>query len=455
MDYLPISTIIILQFAAAALHGYFAYCFFPDTDQKKYRELDNFMWAMIFCALFHFTDALQDLARLSGLVELASVFYILHLVVEYSLCPFMVSNLMAEYTRLPEKPNLLAQILVKISIHARPISYVVLIVAYGSLATRIYYMLNTQGLQGFTGWLLHSDLLVISLAAIWLTMIWSGLRPRSGSYGHKNSPVLWIRIFFVLMILLAVSIDEVYEHYYSGIIETAFVHFVTVPFAILFSWYRYRLVLVDIIAKKPLPCLLFSAPFGLGFILFPPFPSVASRWQLFFLSFATLRFSKRAGMLLDNLWMPALSERATFRKGFPLWLSRCPSSPQAIKKTEQSLSDLFKAKVTIQLLAADKLKSETIDNDSQDKLILIREEPAIAFRLGYIKDRYPWFSEASNIANEAANHLHNHLKLLELQAEKHWQEISNRELETLAARAERDAMRAQIRPHFLFNVLPD
>ena len=73
--------------------------------------------------------------------------------------------------------------------------------------------------------------------------------------------------------------------------------------------------------------------------------------------------------------------------------------------------------------------------------------------LGAIKTLYPWFSEALQLVRDAAQSLRGHLQVLSLQGEQHRQIMRYRNLSELAARAELQAMRAQIRPHFLFNVL--
>jgi LytS/YehU family sensor histidine kinase len=69
--------------------------------------------------------------------------------------------------------------------------------------------------------------------------------------------------------------------------------------------------------------------------------------------------------------------------------------------------------------------------------------------LGHIRGWIPWLSQANSWARTAAMYLQSHLQ----NQASHANSLKAEELSTLAARAELDAMRAQIRPHFLFNTL--
>lgn len=441
MESQGISVFIILQFAAAALHGYLVVRFYP--DRREHPALNNFMWAMAFCSLFHLTEAMLELFHLLTWERAASVAFFLHLLVEYSLCPFMVSNLMAEYTRLPVKPNVFARFFQKICLQARPLSYVVLVLAFGSLAVRTANALNGGSFESISYQSLHADFFVITLGLLWLLMIISGLRPSSESYGYNRGPVLWVRALFVIFILTAVSADEIFELVGMQFAEERIVHFVTVPFALLFSWYRYRFVLVDVVLKQSVYLFAGLAAVVIGSSIIPSLGDNIQVMAIFALVMATIVIARSINYLLDAMWMPRESRRKEFQRQFPMELNRCVTPQQAITKTEQSLAQLFSAEVVV---------NRPFPGDGAEQ-ITISEQPALKLELGYIKGIYPWFSTAMVIANSAAIYLHSHLKVLELRARQHQQELDNHELETLAARAERDAMRAQIRPHFLFNVL--
>jgi signal transduction histidine kinase len=441
MEPLGISVFIVLQLAAAALHGYLGFRFYPDRHQHP--TLNNFMWAMLFCALFHLTEALLELFTLLTWENAASIAFFLHLLVEYSLCPFMVSNLMAEYTRLPDRPNVFARFFQKICLHARPLSYVVLVLAFGSLAIRTSSAINGGSFENVSFQSLHADFFVMSLGSLWLLMILSGLRPSSDSYGYNRGPVLWVRSLFVIFILAAVSADEIFELVGVKFTDERIVHFVTVPFALLFSWYRCRFVLVDLVLKQSIYLFTTVAAVIAGTAFIPQLSDSIQVMAIFGLVLVAILVARSINYLLDALWMPKESLRSQFQRQFPIELNHCTSAQQAIAKTEQSLGQLFAAEVVINR----QFQGEAAEH------ISIPEQPALKLELGYIKGIYPWFSAAMAIANGAAIYLHSHLKVIELRAQQHQQELDNHELETLAARAERDAMRAQIRPHFLFNVL--
>lgn len=449
LSLLGTSTFIVLQFAAAALHGYLARCFYP--DREEHAELAIFMWAMVLCGLFHLTDAIFTLFVLLDWEVAASWAHMAHLFIEYSLCPFMVSSLMAEYRTLPEKPNIIARKLQWISLNARPLSYAVLVLAYGLLAARIMNTLQDGSFEEVSDSALHTDSLIIPLGLIWLLMIVSGLRPEAQSYAFKHRPVLWVRIAFVLMVVLAVSIDEISELFYNQTIQTDVVHFVTVPFAILFSWYRYRLGLVDVIAKKLGVLTVILVTVWLGLLVIPSVQASLQILCIFILVIITFLLSTKIGALLDSLWMPETDMHSTFRRDFPVAVGHCYTREQAIASTEKALSELFSAKITIH----DSSETNTDNGESSDEntVLYVGEEPALRVELGYIKGYYPWFSTTRAIVSEAVLYLQNQLQVLEMRAVSHQQELNNHQLQMLAARAERDAMRAQIRPHFLFNVL--
>ena len=440
MDPLVITIVIILHAAAASLHGYLVFCFYPDRYQ--YPALNNFMWVMFLCALFHITDVAHSSFLLMGWSDAVSVAYIMHLFVGYSLSPFMISNLMAEYTRLPDKPNIIARLLQKISVNAKPLSYVVLAIAYSSLSIRIVNMLAGGDLNDLPVYAIHANSIIKVLGVIWLIMIASGLRSSEQSYGYNRKLVLWIRVGFVAFVLLMIFIDRIYMNKYDDIFDIQVMHFVTVPFAIVFSWYRYRWVLVDVILKKAVAIFVILSAIWFGMTMVPLLDAFVKPLAVFLIAISAVVIARCLGYFFDSLWLPKSDQRNQFRHKLPLLIGRCVDQEQSIDAAERALAELFDAEVGINRPIANAVETITID-----------EEPVLHIELGYIKGHYPWFSETIAIANEVALYLHNHLKVLELRAAQHLQELGNRELETLAARAERDAMRMQIRPHFLFNVL--
>ncbi len=134
--------------------------------------------------------------------------------------------------------------------------------------------------------------------------------------------------------------------------------------------------------------------------------------------------------------------REFFSLTFPQELSRCVDEERSIAYCENALTELFHTEVGV---------NRSLDDPIE--VVEVRDAPTVKIELGAIKDLYPWFSEALLLVRDAAQSLHGHLQVLSLQREQHRQMLSNRELSELAAHAELQALRAQIRPHFLFNVL--
>jgi len=110
--------------------------------------------------------------------------------------------------------------------------------------------------------------------------------------------------------------------------------------------------------------------------------------------------------------------------------------------TADFLGDLFQCDVSV--------NEETPPGRT---LVEIDVDPAIRFELGYIRGWIPWLSEALNWVQTAGLYLQSHLLVLDGLEKLRQQTLETQELTTLAVRAELNAMRAQIRPHFLFNTL--
>jgi LytS/YehU family sensor histidine kinase len=123
----------------------------------------------------------------------------------------------------------------------------------------------------------------------------------------------------------------------------------------------------------------------------------------------------------------------------PTILSGCDREETAIRETENYIKRTFRCDASINRPAS----------AGQANNITLRGSPSIEINLGYIRGWIPWLSRANEWARTAALYLQSHLQM---QA-SHANLIKSEELSTLAARAELDAMRAQIRPHFLFNTL--
>ena len=82
------------------------------------------------------------------------------------------------------------------------------------------------------------------------------------------------------------------------------IHFITVPFAILFSWYRYRFVLVDVLLKKAVYLLVIITVINTGIKISPPISHTATPLVIFLLTVTAIIIGRILNHFLDALWMP-------------------------------------------------------------------------------------------------------------------------------------------------------
>ncbi len=441
MDTLTNTSLLVLQLAAAALHAYIAYCFYP--DRKKYWQYRSFARVMAFCALFHLSDAVFEILQLLGREELAGYAYLFHVGIEYALCPFMVSNLLAEYTQLPPLPSRLAIFLRKILLRADLLTKIVIVYAAFSFAIVTIETLKLVPISALYRYPMHANILVMTLGLCWLVVVSSGLRPAEDTHGGAREPVIWIRGVLVAITVASIAADNFFDIFYELAFESNLVHFVTVPFALTFAWYRYRFELVDVILKQAVSLLVVVITISIGGRFLASVENAIQPLFAYVLAFVALGLIRVSGKALYGLWLPPSAAQEVFQRRFPLLLGQCTNAEQAISTTEEELGKLFQCGVCI---------NKEADFEAA-KVIEIDEATPLHIELDYIRGVRPWFSEALTLVKEAALQLHNTLDVLEWRAIQHRTELNNQALQTLAARAERDAMRAQIRPHFFFNVL--
>jgi signal transduction histidine kinase len=218
--------------------------------------------------------------------------------------------------------------------------------------------------------------------------------------------------------------------------------FATVPAAIAFAWYRYPLELIDVIAKRSAHLAVLVVGVFVGSLWIPRVPDPMQPLAILLTALVGLSLLLWVNARLSRLWMPGEITREAFSRTFPRELSRCVDERESVAHCERALTELFETQVGVNRPLEDPIE-----------VVELEESPAVRIELGRIKGVYPWFWEALQLVHEAAQSLRGHLQVLSLQREQHRQMMDNRELSELAARAELQAMRAQIRPHFLFNVL--
>ncbi|MBW2192098.1 MAG: histidine kinase, partial [Deltaproteobacteria bacterium] len=176
---------------------------------------------------------------------------------------------------------------------------------------------------------------------------------------------------------------------------------------------------------------------AIGWTWIPKIPDSLQPATVLLIAVAGLYLVLRIDTRLSRLWMPGKVTREVFSRTFPRELSRCVDKELCIAYCEEALSTFFETEVGV---------NRSIDDPIE--VLELEDEPRVRIELGPIKALYPWFSEALQLVHDAAQSLRGHLQVLELQQEQHRQTMNNQELSELAARAELQAMRAQIRPHF-------
>ena len=365
----------------------------------------------------------------------------------FMFCPLIVANMVSEYTLLPENPNILARTLHRMISNIGVLIASVSVLALLGIVSRVWLVLTEVSIEnydyrfddnyGFYG-ITSPERVVFFLLSFWLLFTISGLKVDhdSWTYGRKN--FFRFRFFLIVLVLVSIILDGLIGSAIGG----STVHFVTIPLSMMFAWYRFRWALVDVIAKWFIVLIDMLIMLWLGFEYIPKLDGGLQPLAVLGMMVAFLVVAKLSAKLLDWFWMPDKNSRRRFRSDFPLLISYCSTPQQAISKAETLLQEFFGTEVGV---------NRHVDDVAE--LIEFDDSPELRVEFSYIRKVFPWFSEPVALANESVLYLHNHLKVLEIRAALHQQEISSRELETLAARAERDAMRAQIRPHFLFNVL--
>jgi hypothetical protein len=427
---------LTLHLAAAALHGYLAQRFWP--DRKLSVQQQSMFWVMAGCAAFHGLMTLQFVVLLSTLPQFTGSIMLAANVLGVLICAECIPSFLSEYTVLPKDPNRLARAFHRFTSRAIRYRNVALGIAV-ALCTAMVLLELTGGEDRYPvlSWL-QSSYLVASLLGLWLAIQWSGLRPAQSILAFMRGSVSWYLCgVFCCMLLLILAEGQPLQPVLSTIAR-----FATVPVAIVFAWYQHRLELIDVIAKQMAHLAVVVTGVAIGSVWIPTVPDAMQPAAILLIALADLYVLLWVNARLPRLWMPVEMTREVFSRTFPRELSRCVDEGQSIAYCEQSLTKLFQTEVGV---------NRPLENPIE--VVELRELPAVRIELGAIKNLYPWFSEALQLVRYAARSLHGHLQVLSLQREQNRQMMSNRELSELAAHAELQTLRAQIRPHFLFNVL--
>lgn len=435
-----VSLSVLLYLSATVLHAYVAWR--AAGERKQSFVSYCFWWVMILCAVFQAANTLELVALLSGHTTVARWADEGCDIIGFLLCSALVPNLLGEYGALPKNPGKLAIALQQISLNVKPLFFGLLVITASLSIAHIVMAINHVGSEDSLHELLQPDFLVLGFGMLWLLMVISGLRSANTAFGFNKTPIHWSLVVILLGVMLLTLVDDYFDQAGKHSLLDTLGHCVTVPFAVLYAWYRFRLEFIDVIVKQ-------FARLGILIVL-----HLLCVWQLAGVSDAakplviagytalTVILILQVGKWMDRLWMPKIESRAAFSDEFANRLTQCTTPAAAIDMTQATLADLFETEVRINGKLPDAV--ETVEHAT---------DPKLKIELGYIKNKYPWFSEALQLVRAASNQLHSHLKVLAVQTEQQRQALLNKELAELAAKAELSAMRAQIRPHFLFNVL--
>ena len=249
-------------------------------------------------------------------------------------------------------------------------------------------------------------------------------------------------MILLVLAVIVIMLGHSDERWQGHIIIDTLAHCITVPFAIIFTWFRYRLELIDVIARQFARLAVVLVMYWLCMWSISYLGSAAAPLLIALFMPLTVYLALWIGPWMDRLWMPRAVSRADISEEFGRALVDCRTDGEAYALARTELGNWFETDVAINGSLAEPV--ETIRRSGS---------PPIEIELGYIRHKYPWFSEALALVRSVAGQLQSHIRVLQVQEQQQRQELLNRELAQLAAQAELSAMRAQIRPHFLFNVL--
>jgi len=257
------------------------------------------------------------------------------------------------------------------------------------------------------------------------------------------------QIFFGIMLLLSISpnlIDWEPLKTFGNILGPLS----SVPFALLFAWYKFRIAFLDYILKKATTWILTIVSVFL--FLSTGFFTSQNQAELglllistFLLAFLLMNLVKLESSI-SRIWQPKLGSEKEFHDGLHATLANCTNIDQAIEQVSHYLSSHFHAQIKISLSGQ---QGET----SSEQTVHLPGEPGVVMSLGPIKGLFPWYSTHLSLIRVAGLFLQNHLVLLKKIEEQTRIQMLNKDLESQATRAQLNALQHQIKPHFLFNAL--
>ena len=421
-----------------------------------------FVWLMLLCLALHSTYSLYFAALLFDWQQVLSPTVNSGYIILAFLPPFLLALFLTELKPPQNQQGYLVRVLTNITgqsfkttnnITGQPFK----ILAYGMGISIVittpdmfhFFVLDKTAISFGN---LYALGYVIVFFLIWTIMQMLGFRTESELQGQPPARMGYLLTLLIMVVLSVISVFVDLGHAWSAIPIVA-----SVGLALSYSWYRLKLTFLDVTVNQFLIVLFALAT---TMVLFQLLDSRLFRQsdtqQRLLLTLATLTCLSLLALCLyrwfNSFWQPATKELQKIHQLLPLQLATCANKQQAIQQTEQFLKTLFHADL--------KVSTERIPLQTANEVITLTGTPPIHLQLKAIKDWMPWFSTAINWALTAGQYLQNHLQLLAnieeqqgLIKKQHTLEQQKEKLAALKSKAELTALRAQIRPHFLFNTL--
>ncbi len=424
--------------AVAYLHILLSWRFYSQRRDNFFVHL--FWILMILSLVLHSIYAIYYLALLFGLSDLIKYITVLG----FSLLAFypaiLATLVLGQLTEQPIKRNLIANGMAYISKDPRKLFMVCIGIAILTILVSIVIAPPFEQLRyiGFGNPFALGYLLVLCL--LWLLMFLLGFRAVTKRRQFINPFFGFMIAVFLVLSIMSVLIEPGHAWSLIPIISTT-------GLSLSFCWSRFRTQFMDVIFNQFIRIvMLIAIVVGLSELFsWMNLKQLSSGVQMLTLFSFLLTISllfRWLSLKLTSLWHPPIETLAQLHAELPTRLTLCTDISSSIEQTEQYLSALFSTQVAINRSLPDSVQSLSLNG-----------VPQIEIQLTYMRQWMPWFSEALNWVRTAGLYLQSHLKILQSLEQEHQQKLKTEELTSLAAKAELLAMRSQIRPHFLFNIL--
>lgn len=428
-------TWLAVHLAVAYLHLLLAWRLYP---QRKEHFMIFVFWVFtVLSMLLHTVYATEKIVQLLlGKDQIKPVVLMGYWLLAFLPAP-LVTLFLGELKPNTAKQSAVVKIFANISENPKRLFLTCLLISSMTVALSIRSMqVDPEQVISFGN--LYSLYYMFVFAVIWMIMLIVGFRPDS-QQGRVLAPIF--RWFMVLLIVLYVMAHTIG----GGKVWLLIPIISTVGLSLCFCWYRFRVQFMDVVINQFIRILM-AIMATLGFIKMIELASdvdVDIQKFIIFSYVIILAFSYRwLSNKLASLWHPSIEKLLLIHSELPALLASRYNRQEAISATEVYLSQLFNSDVAI---------NRKLNNPVQT--LVMKEGSSVTIELGYLRRWMPWFSEALHWVQVAGVYLQSHIKLLDSLEKEHLQQLKAKELTSLAAKAELNAMRSQIRPHFLFNVL--